>query len=159
MLDVTTTITINGAEGDRFLASLAAYRAPVPRALRWLADSDYRSIEVDRTDAEVIALFVSDVIASGWIDVDEPPLLFSPRIGDQVRMRGDVLAEIARHAPGLPPSWRFLPEGTTGKLVGWRGEGRAVIEVEGMERRLVVFVSTAHITRARLPGLGYRRAG
>src|SRR4051794_20462158 len=104
MLDVTTTITINGDEGDRFLASLARYRAPVPRALRWLADSAYRSIEVDRRDAEQIAAFVGELIASGWIDVDQPPLLFSPRIGDQVRLRCDVLAEVARHMPGLPPT-------------------------------------------------------
>jgi hypothetical protein len=159
MLDVTTTITINGAAGERFLASLSSYRAPVPRALRWLASNAYRSIEVDRTDAEIIALFVSDVIASGWIDIEEPPLLFSPRVGDQVRTRNEVLAEIGREAPGLPPAWRYLPAGTTGKLLGWRGEGRAIIEVDGMERRLIVFVSERHVTRARLPGLAYRRAG
>ena len=162
MLEIMTTITINGPEGDRFLASLDEYRAPIPRALQWLADSERRSIDVDRTDAEVIAEFVSDVIASGWIDVEQPPLLFSPRVGDQVRVRGDVLAEIARNAPGLPPTWRFLPAGTTGKLLGWRGEQRAIIDVESIDtgdRRLVVFVSTSHITRARLPGIGYRRAG
>ena len=159
MLDVTTTITINGREGERFLAKLADYRAPVPRALRWLADSAYRSIEVDRGDAEEVAEFIHEVIASGWIEIGEPPLLFSPRVGDQVRMPGDVLAEIARHAPGLPPTWRFLPAGTTGKLLGWRGEGRAVVDIDDSDRRLVVFVSSARITRARMPGLGDRRAG
>lgn len=153
MLDVTTTITINGAEGDRFLASLSRYRAPVPRALRWLADSRYRSIEVDRRDAEQIAAFVGELLASGWIDIEQPPLLFSPRVGDQVRLRDDVLVEVARHAPGLPPTWRCVPAGTTGRLLGWRGEGRAIVDVDGMERRLVVFVSTERVTRARLPGL------
>ena len=160
MLDMTTTITINGEQGDRFLASLASYRAPVPRALRWLAALPFgRSIEVECIDAEMIAEFVSAVIASGWIDVDEPPLLFSPRVGDQVRMRSDVLAEIARTAPGMPPSWRYLPAGATGKLLGWRGETRAIIDIDDADKRLVVFVSTAHVTRARLPGIAFRRAG
>lgn len=159
MLDVTTTITVNGAQGDRFLASLATYRAPVPRALRWLADHRDRSIEVDRTDAELIALFVSQLIESGWIEVDEPPLLFSPRVGDQVRMCVDVLAEVARQSPGLPPIWRYVPAGATGRLLGWRGEERAVVELDGCERRLVVFVSVKRLTRARLPGPAPRRAG
>jgi hypothetical protein len=158
MLDVTTTITINGDEGDRFLASLATYRAPVPRALRWLADSDYRSIEVNRRDADEIADFIDELIASGWIDVDEPPLLFSPLVGDRVLMRSDVLAEIARQAPGLPPTWRYLPAGTTGKLLGWRGESRAIVDIDGTERRLVVFVSVTALTRARLPGATHRAA-
>jgi hypothetical protein len=158
MLDVTTTITINGDEGERFLASLATYRAAVPRALRWLADSDDRSIEVNRDDADEIADFVSELIASGWIDVDEPPLLFSPLVGDQVLMRGDVLAEIARQQPGLPPTWRYLPAGTTGRLLGWRGESRAIVDIDGTERRLVVFVSVHTVTRARLPGPTHRAA-
>lgn len=158
MLDVTTTITINGDEGDRFLASLATYRAPVPRALRWLADSDYRSVEVHRNDAEQIADFVNELIESGWIDVDEPPLLFSPLVGDQVLVRSDLLAEIARQAPGLPPTWRYLPAGTTGKLLGWRGESRAIVDVDGTERRLVVFVSVNAVTRARIPCPTYRAA-
>jgi hypothetical protein len=157
-IDITTTITINGDEGERFLASLATYRAPVPRALRWLADNRYRSIEVDRTDAELIAEFVSELIASGWIDVDQPPLLFSPRIGDQVVVRADMLAEIARQAPGLPPTWRFLPAGTMGKVLGWRGEERAVVAIEDTDRRLVVFVSLGAITCARLPGPMHRAA-
>ena len=158
MLDVTTTITVNGEEGARFLASLVRYYAPMPRALRWLADHGTRSVRVDRFDAELIADFVSEVLASGWIDVAEPPLLFSPRVGDQVRLRGDVLAEVARHAPGLPPTWRYLAAGTTGKLLGWRGEGRAVIDVDGEHRRLVVFLGIDAIARVRQPGVAYRRA-
>jgi hypothetical protein len=159
MLDVTTTITVNGDEGTRFLASLASYHAPVPRALRWLVDNAYRRIEVDRTDAELIAEFISDLLASGWIDVEEPPLLFSPRVGDQVELRGDVLAEIARQQPGLPPTWRYLSAGTTGKLLGWRGEGRAIIDVDGTDRRLVVFLGVDSVIRVRQPGRAYRRAG
>lgn len=161
MLDVTTTITINGAQGERFLASLASYRAPVPRALRWLARSEHGSIEVDRRDAELVAAFVGDLLASGWIDIDEPPLLFSPRVGDQVLICADVLAEVTRQTPGLPPTWRFLPAGITGKLLGWRGEARAIVDIDGIgagDRRLVVVVSVAHITSARPPG-AYRHAG
>jgi hypothetical protein len=158
MLDVTTTITINGEEGDRFLASLATYRAAVPRALRWLADGDGRSVEVDRHDAELIADFIHELLDSGWVDVAEPPLLFSPLVGDQVLIRGDVLAEIARQAPGLPPTWRFLPAGTTGRMLGWRGESRAIVDIDGTERRLVVFVSVDGVTRARIPGPTHRAA-
>ena len=159
MLDVTTTITVNGEDGARFLASLIRYRAPVPRALRFLVDNEYRSIEVDRNDAELIAEFVSDLLASGWLDIDEPPLLFSPRVGDQVRLCSDVLAEIARQTPGLPPTWRYLPAGTTGKLLGWRTETRAIIDVDDMDRRLVVFLGVDAVTRVRQPGRTYRRAG
>ena len=159
MLDVTTTITVNGTEGDRFLASLSGYREPLPRALRWLAAGDYRSIEVDSTDADQVSAFVDGLLDAGWIDVDAPPLLFSARVGDHVLLCCDVLAEIARQAPGLPPMWRYLPAGVTGKLLGWRGEGRAVIDVHGMEKRLVVFLSERNVTRAPSPRIsrGCRR--
>lgn len=160
-MDVTTTITINGDAGARFLASLSGYRAPVPRALRWLAQNTFRSIEVDRRDADAVAAFVGEVLASGWVAVEEPPLLFSPYVGDQVRVCADVLAEVGRTAPGLPPSWRFVPAGTTGRMLGWRGEDRAIIDIDGMERRLVVFVRTDKVTRARVPGTmgtGHRAA-
>lgn len=159
MLGVTTTITVNGDEGARFLASLARYGRPVPRALRWLVEHGYRSIEVDRTDAEQIAAFVSDLLTSGWIDIEEPPLLFSPRVGDHVRLRTDVLAEIARQAPGLPPMWRFLPAGTTGRLLGWRDGHRAIVDIDDTDRKLVVFLGTTTVVRARQPGPAYRRAG
>ena len=69
----------------------------------------------------------------------------SPRVGDQVRMCSDVLAEIARQVPGLPPTWRYLPAGTTGKLLGWRGEARAVVDIDDSAKRLVVFVSANRI--------------
>ena len=52
MLDLTTTITVNGVQGERFLSSLGSYRCLVPRALRWLAQGDHRSIQVDPADAE-----------------------------------------------------------------------------------------------------------
>jgi len=149
MIDITTTITVNGTEGDRFLASLSGYREPLPRALRWLAAGEYRSIEVDSTDADQVSEFVDELLDAGWIDVAAPPLLFSPRVGDQVLVTLDVLAEVARQAPGLPPTWRFLPAGVTGKLLGWRGQGRAVVDIHGTDRRLVVFVSERKITRTQ----------
>ena len=73
----------------------------------------------------------------------------SPRVGEQVSTCSDVLAEIARQTPGLPPTWRYLPAGTTGKLLGWRGERRAVVDVNETDRRLVVFVSVDRISVRR----------
>lgn len=149
MLELPTKITINGAEGDRFLSSLAGYAAPLPQALHRLAEQ--RSVEVDSADAELVEEFVEDLLSSGWLDVDQP-LLFSPRVGDEVVVRYDVLAEGARSGPALPHIWRFLEAGTRGKLIGWRdraGEpSRAVVDVIGAERRLVVFVGEHHVTRA-----------
>lgn len=159
MLDVTTTITVNGQDGARFLASLASYPGPVPGALRWLADHAPAALEIGRRDAEVIADFISDMLSTGWIDLDEPPLLFSPRVGDEVRTCVDVLAEIARQSPGLPPMWRFVPAGSTGKLLGWRGEGRAIVDLDLDDRRCVVFVGTSAVVRTRQPGRAYRCAG
>jgi hypothetical protein len=151
MLDVTTTITVNGPAGDRFLSSLMLYDAPLPRVLHWLANSDRRTVEVDADDADLVARFVHDLIDSGWIAVDAPPLLFSPRVGDEVVLRGEVLAEVARASQAAPPTWRSLSAGTRGKLIGWRereGETRAVVDVVGSERRLVVFIRDCHVTRA-----------
>jgi hypothetical protein len=159
MLDVTTTITVNGDEGARFLASLENFRGPVPRALQWLAEHAEQAVQVDRNDAALIADFIGELLASGWIDLDEPPLLFSPRVGDEVTLRADVLAELARHAPGLPPTWQFVHGGATGRLLGWRGENRAIVELDTEERRCVVFVGTDAVVRVRQPGRAYRRAG
>jgi len=152
MLDVTTTITVNGHEGQRFLSSLGTYRAPVPRALRFLAASSRDSIEVGAHDAELIARFVAELLASGWIDVAAPPLLFSPRLGDPVALGRDVLAEVVGAAASAPRTWCFLPAGARGTLVGWRervdGAARAVIELGRAPRRVVVLVGAAHVTRA-----------
>jgi hypothetical protein len=149
VLDVTTTITINGSEGERFLASLASYSAPVPRALRWLATSRHRSIDVDPSDAEQIAQFVDDLLDAGWIDVAAPPLLYSPKVGDLVVLVAEALLEVARTAPGLPPTWLCLPAGTEGTLLGYRergGESFAIVEIT-LARRIVVYVREQRITR------------
>jgi len=74
----------------------------------------------------------------------------SPRVGDQVFLGSELLAEIARQAPGLPPTWCYLSAGTTGRLLGWRGETRAIVDIDDVDRRLVVYVSASQVTRARM---------
>ncbi|MDB4959567.1 MAG: hypothetical protein JWO36_7136 [Myxococcales bacterium] len=151
MLDVTTTITVNGRSGDRFLSSLVLYESPLPQVLYALARGDRRTLEVDADDADLVARFVDDLIDSGWIAVEAPPLLFSPRVGDEVVLRCEVLAEVARVSQTVPQIWRALPAETRGKLIGWRdreGDTRAVVDVVGAQRRLVVFVGDQHVTRA-----------
>jgi hypothetical protein len=148
-----TTIRLNGPAGDRFLASLSRYRAPVPRALHWLASSGRVAIRVAPEDAELVSRFVDDLLATGWIQSDTPPLLFSPRVGESVVAHRDVLVETARHTPGAPIVWRLLEAGALGKLLGWRDrrgeEPRAVVELEADEgRRVVVFVRESNVTRA-----------
>ena len=85
------------------------------------------------------------------------------QVGDAVVVQNDALVELARSAPGLPPTWLMLPAGTEGKLVGWRdkaGESFAVVEVR-IEPTLVVFVREVRLRRApkRLspPPLVHRR--
>ena len=153
MLDIPTTITVNGAQGDRFLSSLGTYSNPVPRALRHLASGDQRSIQVDPTAAEHVASFVDELLASGWLIGVEQPLLFSPRVGDEVLVLSDSLAEVSHTGKHAPVSWRLIEKGTRGKLIGWRDVAdeppRAVIDLAGVERRLVVFVGETKVTRAR----------
>ena len=74
----------------------------------------------------------------------------SPMVGDRVFMGNELLAEIARQAPGLPPTWCYLSAGTTGRLLGWRGETRAIVDIDDVERRLVVYVSASQVARARM---------
>ena len=153
MLDIPTTITVNGAQGDRFLSSLGTYRDPLPRALRHLASGDLRSIQVDPTDAEHVASFFDELLASGWLVGVEHPLVFSARVGDEVHVLADSLTEVSHTGKHAPVSWRFVEKGTRGKLIGWRDvqdePPRAVIDLAGVERRLVVFISETKVTRAR----------
>jgi hypothetical protein len=55
--------------------------------------------------------------------------------------------------------WRYLPAGATGRLLGWRDENRAIVDMDETDRKLVVFLGTSSVERARQPGLAYRRAG
>jgi hypothetical protein len=152
VLDLPTTITINGPQGERFLSSLGGYEMPLPRALHRLAQGEQRSIQVDPADAELVAKFVDELLASGWLDVEQP-LLFSPRVGDEVLVTHEVLAEVSLVGKHAPAAWRLVAAGTRGKLIGYKDrEGeppRAVVDLAGVERRLVVFVTESKITRAR----------
>jgi hypothetical protein len=81
------------------------------------------------------------------------PIVFGLQVGDTVRVQMDVLAELARHAPGLPPTWLMLPTGTEGKLLGYRdraGELYAIVEI-AVERKLVVFVRETKLVAAPRP--------
>jgi hypothetical protein len=76
---------------------------------------------------------------------------FSPRVGDVVVARHDVLAEVARSRPGSPLRWELVEAGARGRLIGWRAcggeEPRAVVDLHG-GRRLVVFVRERSVARA-----------
>jgi hypothetical protein len=66
-----------------------------------------------------------------------------PHVGDDVSLSRDALVEVVSAHPGTPPTWRYLAAGSRGKLIGWRDrsdESRAVVDVEGVDKRLVVFV-------------------
>ena len=67
----------------------------------------------------------------------------SPRVGDLVIARHDLLAEVARASPGMLPHWQLVEAGPLGKVIGWRDrrdeEPRAVVDLDG-PRRVVVFV-------------------
>ena len=81
-------------------------------------------------------------------DDTQPLPRIGPRVGDDVVLRRDVLAEVARESRATPMSWRFLPCGTRARLIGWRehdDEPRAVIDVAGADKRLVAFVREKHV--------------
>ena len=77
------------------------------------------------------------------VTIDTTPLpLLGPQVGDAVAVQHDVLAELARTAAGLPPTWLMLPAGTQGKVLGYRdrgGESYAIVEIQ-IDRKLIVFV-------------------
>ena len=73
------------------------------------------------------------------------------RVGDHVTIDRDVLAELGREAAGLPPTWFCVPAGTRGQLSGWRDrdeDPRAIIDLVGTDRRVVVFVGERNVRRA-----------
>jgi hypothetical protein len=80
----------------------------------------------------------------------------APHIGDAIELEQDVLAELARASAALPQTWRFLPAGTRGRLLGWRERAaepsRAVVDVEnelaGSAHRMVVLVGEGHVRLA-----------
>ena len=73
-----------------------------------------------------------------------------PHVGDEILVSCDSLVEVASPNPGMPPTWRYLAAGSRGRLIGWRerpDEARAVVDVAGAEKRLVVFVREASVDR------------
>jgi hypothetical protein len=157
MLDLTTTITINGEDGERFLSSLTRSGRALPAVLEPLAAGDAQSVEVDRRDAAEVARFVDEILDAGWIEVDRPPLLFSPSVGDRVVVEHDTLVELGRQRAGLPPTWFCMLAGMRGTLIGWRdreGDARAIVELDRLstprdarEPRLLVFVTVERLVR------------
>lgn len=118
-----TTITVNGLGGSRFLsvlgAKLAGHLAP---ALAPLLDGRVESLEVDTDLAEEVADCVERLLAGTPTAVaDDPPLLFSPNVGDTVAIVRDVLVEIQSAARRAPRIWRFISRGTRGRVIAHQG--------------------------------------
>jgi hypothetical protein len=150
MAAMHTTITVNGVDGVRFLSSVAhtlRFRMPIPPALEWLLHSDDPSIDVQAADADQVEAFVEQLHADGLIP-NVPPLLFSPRLGDEVLIARDALLEVlgSRRAPR---TWVFVERGTRARLVARHdGLGRIVIG-DGPHAREVAFAGDLTMTRAR----------
>jgi hypothetical protein len=129
---VNTTITVNGHGGSRFLAFLAASgsvsRLPPPLATLVRA-SDSVSIVVDLDLAEEVADFVDRVISDGTYEhtADEPPLLFSPNVGDGVAIVRDVLVEMQGRSRRGPRTWKYIKRGTRGRVIAHQGETDRVL--------------------------------
>lgn len=153
-----TTITLNGALGSRFLAELEPrYGSTLPRPLaELLAASTSTSmtpevahaITVDPGTADQLAAFLDRVLANGDVQVDAPPLLFSPRLGDVVEIVRDVLAELdIGHK--AKPQWACIGRGTRGRLIDRRGAHGRVYVMDGLLARSYAYVSERAMTRVR----------
>jgi len=70
-----------------------------------------------------------------------------PEVGDRILLSRDALVEVASTFPGAPKIWQYLAAGSRGRLIGWRDRAQscAVVDVDGGERRLVVFVREASV--------------
>jgi hypothetical protein len=131
-----TTITVNGHAGARFLSSLGGDGARLPPALALLLEQRADSIEVATFLAEQAAEFVARVRADrpgDDGDSADPPLLFSPSLGDPVTIVRDVLVEF--HVPfsdsphsRVPRIWRYVPRGTRGRLIAHGEVNRVMLE-------------------------------
>ncbi len=150
-----TTITVNGAEGLSFLASLLEQHArderPIPPALAAMIehvtaggphDLENVRLEVTTPLAEEIAAYVEDL--SGG----RQPLLFSAEIGDLVVIVRDVLVEMAV-GKRESRTWRYLAGGTRARLVSRKGDLGKLLLLGGPYEREHAYVSDRCTTRIR----------
>lgn len=173
-----TTITVNGPEGLRFLASLQeqSQRDDSPRVppalaamiehVTGLGSSDsigglggpvglgggttFSHDEIEHVRLEVAAP-LADEIAAFVEDVSGGkgiPLLFSAQINDLVVLVRDVLAEV-QVGKREGRTWRFIPAGTLGRLVSRKGDLGKLLLLDGPSARDHVFVSDRVTTRTR----------
>lgn len=148
-----TTITVNGPDGSRFLASLEpGFLGGFPPALASLVrdGAPYGSVLVETDLAEQVAVFLERVIANGTVPDPraEPPLLFSPNIGDAVAIVRDVLVEFQPPRRRGPRIWRFLARGTRGRMISDHGKrelGRILVDESGE----IAFVHARNMTGVR----------
>jgi hypothetical protein len=148
-----TTITVNGTEGVRFLASLGSrVRGPLPPALAAMIDhvtvagpNDLVALEVESWLADQIAEFVAELVHAGFEDVRQP-LLFSAQIGDQVILVRDALVEmqVSKHEMR---TWRHLTAGTRGRVTSRRGDTAKVVLRDGPEAGEHAYISDRCMTR------------
>lgn len=146
-----TTITVNGVDGMRFLFSVhhtLRLQMPIPPALEWLLHSQDPSIDVQAADADQVEAFVDQLQADGL--VTGAPLLFSPRLGDEVVIVRDALLEVlgARRAPR---TWHFIARGTRARLVARHDAIGRIVIGDGPHAREVAFAGELTMTRARRP--------
>lgn len=140
-----TTITVNGPRGSRFLSSLdARLDGRLPAPLAYLVREEAECVEVDTALADQIADFIGEELSADARI--EPPLLFSPNIGDGIAIVRDVLVEFQIAGKRAPRIWRFVPRGTRGRVIAHQGDtDRVLIEPS----REIAFVRQRSMTVAR----------
>ena len=150
MYTTTTTITVNGLGGSRFLSILGAkltrHLGRLGPALAPLLDGRAESVEVDTNLAEEVADFVERLLAEHTANADDPPLLFSPNVGDSVAIVRDALCEFQAPAKRAPRIWRLIPRGTRGRVIAHQGETDRVLLEPSRE---IAFVRPRSMTGMR----------
>jgi hypothetical protein len=137
-----TTIRVNGLHGTQFLPLLAGHGDLAP-ALAPLLDGRVTALEVDTLLAERVANFIEPFLVADDID---PPLLFSPNVGDSVVIVRDALLEFQSPARRGPKIWRFTPRGTKGRVIAHEGD-RDRVQIESS--REVAYVRPLSMTGVR----------
>lgn len=164
---MSTTITVNGVHGSRFLSDLAArFSGRIPSVLAYLIDEHVPALAVDTELAEEVAEFVDELIASAYAPAEpEPPLLFSPEVGDEVMIVRDALLELDHRAGrSLPRTWRFVERNTRARVVTRRRDVSRIVLLDGPSAREIAYVSDGSVTgirfwrRHRVPAAVMRHA-